>query len=110
MQARSLESDDQKVIRFAFLTQVTDRQRYVDAVRHSVRTGGHVIVATFAPDGPARCSGLEVVRYRPERLHGEFGEEFEIVHSTWETPHTPFGTEQKFIYCYCRKYSVQPNL
>ena len=89
---------------FHFLTQATDRQRYVDSVRYTVRTGGHVIIATFAPDGPDRCSGLEVVRYSPESLHIEFGEDFEVMDSTRETHHTPFGTEQKFIYCYCRKY------
>lgn len=88
---------------FHFLTQAADRQRYIETVRQSVRPGGHVIVATFAPDGPDRCSGLEVVRYSPERLHHEFGEGFRMVDNTRETHHTPFGTEQKFIYCYCRK-------
>jgi 2-polyprenyl-3-methyl-5-hydroxy-6-metoxy-1,4-benzoquinol methylase len=88
---------------FHFLTQAADRQHYIDTVRHSVRKGGHVIVATFAPDGPERCSGLEVVRYSSESLHSEFGDDFEVVDSTRETHHTPFGTEQKFIYCYCRK-------
>jgi 2-polyprenyl-3-methyl-5-hydroxy-6-metoxy-1,4-benzoquinol methylase len=89
---------------FHFLTQVADRKRYIDAVRHAVRPGGHVIVATFAPDGPDHCSGLEVMRYDPESLHEEFGDRFDLVDSTHETHHTPFGTEQKFIYCYCRKY------
>lgn len=89
---------------FHFLTKANERQRYVDTVRKSVRKGGHVIVATFAPDGPERCSGLEVMRYSPESLHSEFGEDFEVVDSTRETHHTPFGTEQKFIYCYCRKH------
>jgi ubiquinone/menaquinone biosynthesis C-methylase UbiE len=88
---------------FHFLTQADDRQRYIEVVRHSVRKGGHVIVATFAPDGPERCSGLEVVRYSPESLHSEFGDGFEVVDTTRETHHTPFGTDQKFIYCYCRK-------
>ncbi|HSK88667.1 MAG TPA: class I SAM-dependent methyltransferase, partial [Anaerolineales bacterium] len=88
---------------FHFLTQAADRQRYVAAVQQSVRNGGHVIIATFAPDGPDRCSGLEVMRYSPENLHGEFGSGFELVDSTYETHHTPFGKEQKFIYCYCRK-------
>lgn len=88
---------------FHFLIQPADRQRYVDTVRQAVRKGGHVIVATFAPDGPDHCSGLEVVRYSPESLHGEFGKDFELVDSTHEIHHTPFGTEQKFIYCYCRK-------
>ena len=89
---------------FHFLTQATDRQRYIDTARYAVRQGGHVIVATFAPDGPEQCSGLEVVRYHPEGLHDEFGDGFDLVDSTRETHHTPFGTEQKFIYCYCRKY------
>ena len=88
---------------FHFLTQADDRQRYIEVVRQSVRKGGHVIVATFAPDGPERCSGLEVVRYSPESLHSEFGDGFEVVDTTRETHHTPFGTDQKFIYCYCRK-------
>jgi len=87
---------------FHFLTQPHDRQRYIDTVRQAVRPGGHVIVATFAPDGPERCSGLEVVRYNPESLHSEFGNGFDLVDSTNEIHHTPFGTEQKFIYCYCR--------
>lgn len=89
---------------FHFLTQPADRQRYIDSVRYAVRRGGHVIVATFAADGPDHCSGLEVVRYNPEDLHNEFGDGFNLVDSTRETHQTPFGTEQKFIYCYCRKY------
>ncbi len=88
---------------FHFLTQAADRRRYVATVQRSVRKGGHVIVATFAPDGPDHCSGLEVARYSPESLHDEFGEGFELVDSMDETHHTPFGTEQKFVYCYCRK-------
>jgi len=89
---------------FHFLTQAIDRQRYIETVRHAVRVGGHIILATFAPDGPERCSGLDVVRYSPESLHREFGGNFEVVDSTRETHHTPFGTEQKFVYCYCRMH------
>ena len=88
---------------FHFLTQIDDRQHYINTVRHAVRTGGHVIIATFAPDRPDRCNGLDVVRYNPEGLHSEFGKSFELVESACETHHTPSGTEQKFIYCYCRK-------
>jgi 2-polyprenyl-3-methyl-5-hydroxy-6-metoxy-1,4-benzoquinol methylase len=89
---------------FHFLTQPAERQRYIDTVRHAVRVGGHIIVATFAPDGPERCSGLEVVRYSSDSLHSEFGKDFDLLDSTNETHHTPFGTEQKFIYCYCRMH------
>jgi SAM-dependent methyltransferase len=87
---------------FHFLTQSRDRQRYIQVVRHAVKPGGHVIVATFALDGPSQCSGLNVARYSPDSLHHEFGEDFQLLTSTRETHVTPFGTEQKFIYCYCR--------
>ena len=88
---------------FHFLTEAGDRQRYVENVRRAVRAGGHVIVATFATDGPDHCSGLEVVRYDPESLHEEFGGEFELVESEREAHATPFGTEQRFVWCYCRR-------
>ena len=89
---------------FHFLTEPMDRQRYIEKVRYAVRPTGHVIVATFATDGPDHCSGLEVTRYDPEGLHDEFGTGFELVDSAHETHHTPFGIEQKFMYCYCRKH------
>ncbi len=89
---------------FHFLTEPQDRQRYINDVREAVKPGGHIIVATFASDGPERCSGLEVTRYDPQSLHSEFGTDFELLDSTREEHQTPFSTEQKFIYCYCRKY------
>lgn len=88
---------------FHFLTKDAERQRYLAAVRHAVKPGGHVIVATFALDGPTRCSGLEVMRYDAEQLHTAFGNEFVLLASDIETHHTPFGTDQQFVYCYCRK-------
>ena len=87
---------------FHFLTDRLDRVRYVQAVQHALRPGGQIIVATFGPDGPLRCSGLPVVRYSPNRLHDEFGAAFELVEHTRENHRTPFGTVQQFIYCYCR--------
>ncbi|MFA6955110.1 MAG: class I SAM-dependent methyltransferase [Thermoanaerobaculia bacterium] len=87
---------------FHFLTDASDRQRYVDRVKHSVRPGGHVLVATFAEDGPTRCSGLEVARYSPEALHAEFGDSFKMLSSTREQHVTPSGATQRFVYCLCR--------
>lgn len=72
-------------------------------VLQAIRPGGHVIVATFAEDGPERCSGLPVSRYAPSDLHAEFGAPFELVRHERETHMTPFGTAQKFVYCFCRK-------
>lgn len=88
---------------FHFLTDPAERQAYVERVMLSVRPGGHVIVATFAEDGPEKCSGLPVMRYQPESLHAEFGDAFLLVAHEKEVHHTPFGTDQKFVYCYCRK-------
>ncbi len=84
---------------FHFLTRPEDRQRYVALARRAVRPGGHVIMATFAADGPTNCSGLDTMRYDAASLCREFGDGFQLVDSVHETHHTPFGTEQSFIYC-----------
>lgn len=88
---------------FHFLTMQQERSAYVGQVLRSVKPGGHVIVATFAEDGPTQCSGLPVMRYRPDQLHAEFGEPFTLLRHEQEEHYTPFGTIQKFVYCYCRK-------
>ncbi len=87
---------------FHFLTGEAERQAYVSAVRRSVKPGGWVIVATFAEDGPERCSGLPVRRYSPDALHAEFGAPFELVAHEREAHLTPSGAVQSFIYCLCR--------
>jgi 2-polyprenyl-3-methyl-5-hydroxy-6-metoxy-1,4-benzoquinol methylase len=86
---------------FHFLTNPLDRGRYVRQVARSVKRGGHVIVATFGPEGPTQCSGLPVVRYDPDALHGEFGAGFELVDHVIEAHETPAGKIQQFVYCYC---------
>lgn len=86
---------------FHFLTDPVDRTAYIQQVMKSVRPGGHVIVATFAPDGPEQCSGLPVVRYSPGELHQEFGPRFELVEHMSEEHKTPWGSVQHFVYCHC---------
>lgn len=88
---------------FHFLTAREQREAYVRAVLRSVKPGGHVIVATFAEDGPEQCSGLPVVRYRPDDLRDEFGEAFTLLKHQKEVHRTPFGTEQRFVYCCLRR-------
>ncbi|HEY6093550.1 MAG TPA: class I SAM-dependent methyltransferase [Gallionellaceae bacterium] len=88
---------------FHFLTAADDRRRYVEQVLHAVKPGGHVIIATFAEDGPLQCSGLDIVRYRPDELHREFGDAFALLHSQKDVHRTPGGAEQAFNYCYCRR-------
>jgi len=72
-------------------------------VKYSLKPRGHLIISTFALEGPPKCSGLNVVRYSPKSLHEEFGNEFELVDSASEVHLTPFGTNQKFIYCHFKK-------
>jgi len=86
---------------FHFLTESSDRAAYVRQVAHAVRPGGHVIVATFGPEGPTKCSGLDVVRYGPNALHDEFGPNFQLVKHLTELHQTPAGSIQQFTYCYC---------
>jgi ubiquinone/menaquinone biosynthesis C-methylase UbiE len=88
---------------FHFLTVPADRQAYVERVMRAVRPGGHVIIATFAEDGPEKCSGLPVQRYRPETLHAEFGDALMLVDHHKEEHHTPSGAVQQFVYCHFRK-------
>jgi SAM-dependent methyltransferase len=86
---------------FHFLTAPADRARYVAQVRQAVRPGGFVLVATFADDGPTRCSGLEVTRYSPDALHTEFGAPFTMMTGEREEHVTPAGIRQAFVYCLC---------
>ena len=88
---------------FHFLTTEEERQAYVRKVLLAVKPGGLVIAATFAEDGPTRCSGLPVMRYSAEELHAEFGAPFQLLGHERESHHTPGGNEQKFVYCFCRK-------
>ena len=87
---------------FHFLTGSEHRAAYVRQVSHAVRHGGHVIVSTFGPEGPTKCSGLDVIRYDAESLHDQFGVRFRLVKSSKELHRTPFGTTQQFLFCYCK--------
>lgn len=87
---------------FHFLVEEDARKRYVRAVRHALKPGGHIVVATFGPQGPEKCSGLDVARYDADQLHDQFGDAFVKLGSATEQHVTPGGTGQQFVYCYCR--------
>ena len=88
---------------FHFLTSAEERRAYVQKVLRAVKPGGLVIVATFAEDGPSHCSGLPVMRYSANQLYAEFAEPFLLLGHARESHRTPGGSEQKFVYCFCRK-------
>lgn len=83
---------------FHFLTDKTDRSRYVTALRRGLDPGGHLILAAFAIGGPTKCSGLDIVQYDAEKLMVELGDEFALVEEKSETHITPAKAEQKFAY------------
>lgn len=88
---------------FHFLTAPEDRARYRQHLRQTLKPGGTAIVATFGLDGPEKCSGLPVVRYSPESLSGELGDDLALVNAASHTHVTPWGTTQSFQYCRFRR-------
>lgn len=89
---------------FHFLTDAHARDRYIEQVMHSVKQGGHVMIATFGPEGPLQCSGLDVVRYDAQSLHQALGEPFELIQSKIELHQTPAGHTQQFVYCLFKRH------
>jgi SAM-dependent methyltransferase len=87
---------------FHFLTEPDARAAYVHTLRGSLEVGGHVVLATFAEDGPTHCSGLPVVRYAPDSLLAELGGGFEPLETRREAHATPGGRVQNFVYCLFR--------
>ena len=83
---------------FHFLTEPDDRAGYLRNLERAVVPGGSAVIATFAVDGPARCSGLPVVRYSPETLAVTLGPRFRRVESVAHVHHTPWGATQSFQY------------
>jgi len=88
---------------FHFLTTEEQRKAYIERVKHAVKPDGHVIIATFAEDGPMQCSGLPVMRYSADTLQVEFDDVLTLREHAKEEHNTPFGTTQRFVYCYFRK-------
>jgi SAM-dependent methyltransferase len=83
---------------FHFLTAAEDRQKYVELARRTVRRGGHLIIGTFALDGPPKCSGLDVCRYDAQLLARELGPDFQRVKDLAHSHTTPWGKPQEFVF------------
>ena len=82
---------------FHFLAAATERERYAELARATVRPGGNAIVATFGPEGPQSCSGLPVARYDAAALAAEL-DGFTLVHSHLSEHRTPSGASQQFLW------------
>jgi len=88
---------------FHFLTDADDRAAYAECVLRAVSPGGHVIIGTFALDGPERCSGLPIVRYDGPSLGRVLGPSFELIESRSHAHHTPSGSIQRFQFSRLRR-------
>ena len=88
-----------------FMVDPADRAAYAQSALHAVGPGGHLVVSAFGPDGPTRCSGLEVRRYDAEELSRAFGPGVELVSSSLVEHRTPGGAGQQFLYAHMRRVS-----
>ena len=88
---------------FHFLTEEADRAAYASCLEQALRPGGHAIIATFAPDGPEKCSGLPVQRHDAESLGRALGSAFTLVDSARHVHKTPWGSEQRFQFSLFRR-------
>lgn len=88
---------------FHFLTEPKDRAAYAERVLQAVRPGGHVIIGTFGPDGPERCSGLPVIRHDSASLGNILGPQFSLTESRAHAHDTPMGTIQRFQFSRFRR-------
>ncbi len=88
---------------YHFLTDPDDQRRYWELVREAVPVGGHIVIATFAEDGPQMCSGLPVHRYSAEGLAASMGEGFSVLETLREQHTTPSGGTQSFVWLLARR-------
>ena len=88
---------------FHFLTRSETRAAYLASLARSLRSGGYVVMATFAENGPEQCSGLPTSRYSKDALQAELGASFELMDTRSEAHRKPQGGEQLFMYSQLRK-------
>ncbi len=83
---------------FHFMTNKSDRNKYINVLKRTLELNGHLIIAAFAIGGPTKCSGLDIVQYDAAKLMIELGEVFELVEEINEVHITPENKEQQFKY------------
>jgi trans-aconitate methyltransferase len=88
---------------FHFLTNRPDREKYLTTLRASLTTHGKLLLATFSPNGPGQCSGLDVMRFDESTLAIEIGPDFHLIKNLRHTHKSPWGSEQEFQYCLFQK-------
>lgn len=90
---------------FHFLTNPEDRAKYLETMGRSLTASAYVVIATFALNGPEKCSGLPIERYNVASLKQTLGKNYQLLLSEEEIHQTPSGNPQQFVYCLFRKIS-----
>lgn len=85
---------------FHFMVSEDERNAYLATLERSVEKGGHLVIATFGPEGPERCSGLPVDRYSADDLAATLAEWAELESSRLEVHRTPSGATQQFLFAH----------
>lgn len=88
---------------FHFLTVPSDQSAYAGAAARAARSGGHLVLATFAPGGPTMCSGLPTAQHDAESLTSVFAPDFELVECFQQDHLTPWGAPQRFSHAVLRR-------
>lgn len=88
---------------FHFLTKREEQAEYYRALAQGTHIGSHLILATFAPDGPEMCSGLPVRRWSEEQLAARFEEHFTLRSWSRVEHTTPWGSVQPFTFVHFQR-------
>jgi len=88
---------------FHFLTEPEDQRAYGNVLEKALAPNGQVVIATFGPEGPTRCSGLDVHRHDADSLGAALGGWLELVEQELIEHTTPGGSPQQFLFCRFRR-------
>lgn len=102
VEASSLDAWHDRAV-LHFLREPADRAAYAATVARALKPGGVAVIAGFAPEGPEKCSGLEVCRADAAALAATLGPAFALEASDHEVHLTPWGKDQAFTYTRFRK-------
>ena len=94
---------------FHFLTDERDRRKYLNVLKEALLPEGYLVMATFAIDGPERCSGLDTVQYDEESMSLELGDGFTLMEEVYEYHITPGDKVQKFVYFLYKRKPLHQN-
>jgi SAM-dependent methyltransferase len=83
---------------FHFFVTPAERQKYLSVLTAALAPKGHLILATFGPQGPTRCSGLPIQRYSEDDLAALLGPRFQPRRHGLENHRTPTRRDQQFLW------------